>query len=89
MRSKVAEDTRYSRRWRLDEADNGLGIGTFDAAGADDEAFDIRVASGGRPVIVGDSYATPYQKGGMTRLEYDLVFTGGFETPPRGRLPGQ
>jgi uncharacterized delta-60 repeat protein len=69
---------------------NGFSYGVFDAASTYDDATDIVVDGGGRPIVVGSSLpAGATRRAGVARLTYDLIFTNDFETVPRGYLPGQ
>ena len=69
---------------------DGFSYGVFDAVSTYDDATDIVIDGGGRPIVVGSSLpAGGIRKAGVARLTYDLIFTNDFETAPRGYLPGQ
>lgn len=70
---------------------SGRSYGVFADPDTDDAVYDIAFDKSGRPIIGGRSYkfGNSFDKGGVGRLTYDLIFTNDLETVPRGRLSGQ
>ena len=70
---------------------NGVSQGRFDATSTEDGASILILDPGGRLFVGGYSYPTAAGANnywaGVARLTYDLIFTNGFETAPRGCLP--
>jgi uncharacterized delta-60 repeat protein len=70
---------------------SGRSYGVFVDTDTDDSVFDVAFDKGGKPIIAGRSYkfGNSFDKAGVGRLTYDLIFTNDLESVPRGRLPGQ
>ncbi len=66
---------------------NGTSYGYFSLGSTSDYVRAMAIDSGGHPLIAGWTGAPALRRVGVARLSYDLIFTNGNESAPRGCLP--
>ena len=65
----------------------GFSLGTYANSYNSNVAFSVAFDASGHPIVAGGTGPSSVVASGAARLTYDLIYTSGFETAPRGCLP--